>query len=135
MSDDDPFESLEAADEAADDEDPFTEMDVEDIDEEALWEDIAEEGGDAADVDEAELFEESPDEDAPVETDGEEAVVPKSRYCQQCRHFSEPPAVACGNEGTEILELVGTDRFRVRDCPVVEKRQGAAESILEDDSD
>lgn len=45
-------------------------------------------------------------------------VVPKRRYCQRCEHFSAPPRMTCTRKGTEILALVGTDRFRVRGCPV-----------------
>ncbi|MEM4780593.1 MAG: hypothetical protein QXG03_03380 [Halalkalicoccus sp.] len=45
-------------------------------------------------------------------------VVSKRRYCQRCEHFAEPPRTACTREGTEIEALVGTDRFRVRNCPV-----------------
>lgn len=45
-------------------------------------------------------------------------VVSKRRYCQRCEHFSDPPAMACTREGTEIEALVGSDRFRVRNCPV-----------------
>ncbi|EMA66448.1 hypothetical protein C461_10423 [Halorubrum aidingense JCM 13560] len=48
-----------------------------------------------------------------------ERVVDKRAYCQQCPHFSAPPDVACGHEGTTIVEAVGFDEFRVRNCPMV----------------
>lgn len=55
------------------------------------------------------------------DTDGsEEAVVPIESYCQQCEHFSAPPRVECGHGGTEILELVDTEHFRVSGCPFVD---------------
>ncbi|MHC3437373.1 hypothetical protein ACYJ1Y_04540 [Natrialbaceae archaeon A-gly3] len=41
------------------------------------------------------------------------------KYCRRCEHFSAPPEVACENEGTEIVELVDLETFRVIDCPVV----------------
>lgn len=50
---------------------------------------------------------------------GSERVVDKRAYCQQCPHFSAPPDVACGHEGTAIVEAVGFDEFRVRNCPMV----------------
>lgn len=46
-------------------------------------------------------------------------VVEKAGYCQGCPHFSDPPAVHCTHEGTEILEVADTDRFLVSNCPVV----------------
>ena len=39
--------------------------------------------------------------------------------CNQCEHFSEPPAVACTREGTDILEMPALETFRVADCPMV----------------
>lgn len=84
----------------ADAEDPFEAVDVEDVDREELWRQISE-GGAAA-------------------TGGEDAaVVSKRDYCHRCEHFSEPPDIRCTHEGTRIEELVGVDRFRVIDCPVV----------------
>jgi len=50
---------------------------------------------------------------------GVERVISKRTYCQQCPHFSAPPAVACGHEGTTIVESVGFE-FRVRNCPMVD---------------
>lgn len=47
-------------------------------------------------------------------------VVPKRKFCQQCPHFSDPPAVACTHEGTDIVEIPDTEHFRVRGCPMVE---------------
>ncbi|EMA65895.1 hypothetical protein C468_05293, partial [Halorubrum kocurii JCM 14978] len=51
---------------------------------------------------------------------GVERVVSKRTYCQQCPHFSAPPDVACDHEGTSIVEAVGFDEFRVRNCPMVD---------------
>ncbi|GAA0673541.1 hypothetical protein ACFQDG_06425 [Natronoarchaeum mannanilyticum] len=87
--------------------DAFTSQDIADLDVDAVWEQV--ESGGGADAEE------------PVET--EERVVSKASFCQQCEFFSEPPAVGCGHEGTEILELVDTDHFRVRDCPKVAEEE------------
>lgn len=45
-------------------------------------------------------------------------VIDKQRYCRDCTRFADPPQVACSREGTEIEALVGSGRFRVRNCPV-----------------
>ena len=85
----------------------FTEQSATTVDRDHLWDQVA--GPDAA-------------EDAPgdgVDSSHDERVVSKRSYCQGCEHFSEPPDVRCTHEGTEILEAVDLDRFRVVDCPVV----------------
>lgn len=50
-------------------------------------------------------------------------VVDKRSYCQQCPHFSSPPAVACSHEGTTIVESVDFSRFRVLNCPMVQRAE------------
>lgn len=93
------------------DDDPFEQMEVSEIDADDLWESLD-------DVD---------PEDAPGgtaervgETDSRpEHVVNKREYCQQCRYLSAPPDLSCGHEGTDIVEAVDADRFRVRGCPMV----------------
>ncbi|WP_226006802.1 hypothetical protein [Natrinema salinisoli] len=45
--------------------------------------------------------------------------VEKRSYCQDCEHFSEPPNVACGHEGADILSIPTVTTFRVADCPFV----------------
>lgn len=91
----------------ADLDDAFTSQEVADLDVDAVWEQV--ESGGVADAEE------------PVET--EERVVSKASFCQGCEFFSEPPSVGCGHEGTEILELVDTDHFRVRNCPKVAEEE------------
>jgi len=94
--------------------DLFEPVETADIDGEAVWEAVM-----------------SEDDEEPIEDDpaGADAVVPKNQYCKRCEFFSAPPDVACTNPGTEIVELVGVDRFRVTNCPVVGQR-GRAESVL-----
>jgi len=56
-------------------------------------------------------------------TDREIRDIAKRAYCHQCEHFEAPPNTGCRNDGTEILELVGLDQFRVADCPVVRENE------------
>ena len=125
------------------DEDPFDRMSVGEVDEEALWSSLGAEelggiGPDAGvdantgvtadattaantDVDSpgenAAAGPGSPDGTAPV---GREEIVPKSDYCQSCPYLDSPPELACTHEGTEIVEVVDTEQFRVRNCPMVD---------------
>lgn len=108
------------ADEADPGSDPFEAMEVDTVDEESVWESLESEdpevtdqpavgsGGDAERVDPADARGDRP-----------EHVVRKTAYCQRCRFFSDPPAVRCSHEGTAIVEVVDSERFRVRDCPMV----------------
>jgi len=102
----------------ADESELFEEVDVGEIDGEAVWDAVVEGEADAA-----ELLDEGPeiDEEPAVEPGetADEHVVNKREYCQRCEYFSEPPHATCTNEGTEIVELVDSDHFRVRDCPKV----------------
>ncbi|KAB1193755.1 hypothetical protein GJR96_10020 [Haloferax sp. MBLA0076] len=47
-------------------------------------------------------------------------VVPKASYCQRCEFFGDPPELVCSHEGTAIVEVVDTDHFLVRNCPMVD---------------
>lgn len=108
-----PEEELEAAAGEVDAEsDPFEEMEVEDLDEEDVWAALSE-----AEEPEVEIGGEA----TPVETEEgvEDHIVDKREYCQRCPYFTEPPTVACSHEGTEIVEAVTTDEFRVRGCPMI----------------
>ena len=107
---DDPFAELD--DPGADD--FFEKMDAPAIDDESVWEAVIA-GED--------------DTDEGPEGNGAEAVVPKEQYCKKCEHFSDPPDIACTNPGTEIVELVGIDSFRLRNCPVVAER-GRVETVF-----
>lgn len=91
--------------ESADDE-LFTEEDVREIDPDAVWDRL--------------------DDDGPVEVppgEREVRVIDKDSYCERCPYFSPPPGVACGHDGTRILELVDMDHFRVVDCPKVRETE------------
>jgi hypothetical protein len=113
----DPFgdASGEWDDEMADLDDAFERMDVDGPAAEDVWESLdADAGTDAFDAD-AGLG-----GAASVPGGGDtEHVVSKRTYCQQCPHFSRPPEAACTHEGTTIVEAVGFDEFRVRNCPMI----------------
>ncbi|MFC7133403.1 MULTISPECIES: hypothetical protein [Salinibaculum] len=86
----------------------FERMDVGDVDADSVWESLAaaEEGGSVA------------------QREGQTyAEVSKHSFCERCEHFSAPPDVGCGHEGTEILEFVDLETVRLVDCPVVEERR------------
>ncbi|WP_284013144.1 hypothetical protein [Halobaculum litoreum] len=97
--------------------DPFETVDVGEVDEDDLWASLGEESAaaSAASLDAAESV-----DGAAGEANGRpEHVVDKRAYCQRCPFLSAPPAVACGHEGSTIVEAVDGDRFRVRGCPMV----------------
>ena len=111
----------------ADRDDPFESVKTPAVDAESVWETLA-----SATVDSAAVCGGVGDPEA-VEASaaGDEHVVPKRTYCQQCPHFSAPPEVACGHEDTAVVEVVDADRFRVRNCPVV---RAAVESDADADT-
>lgn len=90
------------------DESAFEEMDVGAIDEDEVWREIsdAQARGSVRDAGKRDY-----------------AEVDKHRYCERCEHFTEPPAVRCTHEGTEILEFVDNDTVRLADCPIVAQRR------------
>ena len=106
--------------------DLFKSVETPEIDAESVWETLT---ADADAADPAALDVGSDAETVEASASGvREHVVPKRAYCQQCPHFSDPPAVACEHDGTTIVEVVDADRFRVRDCPV-------ASDTVESDAD
>jgi len=147
------FDELEGhgADAAAPDaEEVFDEMDVSQVDGEALWDELAgsEAGVEAdeppragtdstvgpGDVDEPQTTGGGPEQTTPTtpESEGDETVVDKRQYCQQCPYFSEPPEVSCHHEGTSIVEVLMDGQFRLRGCPVVTD-SGPDRTILNDE--
>lgn len=139
-------------------EEAFDEMGVDELDGEALWDELAggETTAETADPDEvagasvdagpAEPLDASGTSTAQrgvnqattsqpdgshTASDSKEAVVDKRKYCQQCPYFSEPPAVSCSHEGTSIVEVLLDGQFRLRNCPVVTE-SGPDRTILND---
>ncbi|GGK61622.1 hypothetical protein [Haloarcula sebkhae] len=88
----DPFGSGESA---------FERVDVDHIDADKVWAEIAE------------------DDERETAPESRYAEVSKHRYCEQCEHFSAPPNAHCTNEGTEIMEFLDMETVRLLDCPVV----------------
>ena len=124
---DDPFDELGPAtgETDADLADAFERMDVGGVTEEDVWKSLDEDadgefgpagefGGAAAGTDATGSGRGSGFAGGDVDR-----VISKRTYCQQCPHFSAPPATECGHEGTTILEAVGFDEFRVRNCPMI----------------
>ncbi|GAA0715472.1 hypothetical protein J2744_001954 [Halorubrum trapanicum] len=133
---DDPFAELDAdAGDASDGEDPFESMEVGDVGEEDVWAALDEEssvGADATGFDAESGSRVDPGDatgfggpGAGAGAGGDERVVDKRSYCQQCPHFSAPPETACTHEGTDIVESVDFSRFRVRNCPMVDAEDPA----------
>lgn len=91
--------------------DAFEREGVEELDRDALWDQVA--GEDPSDTE---------DRAGSGDVDREERtvrVVDKTKYCRGCEYFSAPPEVACTHEGAEILDAPDMDHFRVVDCPIV----------------
>lgn len=128
-SEDDPFEELTGGDSdepGIDIEAAFEEMDVPEIDEEEIWDAVFSE----EDRSKSGIHPDLAGQDST--TEGADAVVEKDRYCLRCEFFSEPPDVACTRSDTEIVELIGVDTFRLRNCPVVANRR-RAETVVPDE--
>lgn len=143
---DDPFADIDTGDETETDDSPaeslFTEMEVSELDEDEVWSQVAEReaaNGPAETEPESTtgVGSEAVSEVADAATD-EERVVEKRAYCEQCEYFSKPPDVACTYPNSEIVELVDTERFRVRNCPIVARRENSDITAIAgggDDSD
>jgi hypothetical protein len=104
-------------------EDPFEEMDVEmgvGTEADADWERL---------LDPEEAVE-TPERGQNGEGIENEATVQKSLYCEDCEHFSDPPETACTYPGGEITAVVDMEHFRVRNCPVVERRRREEAELL-----
>jgi len=129
---DDPFAELDAdSGGAAGEGDPFESVDVGEVGEEDVWEALDEESSVGGDATQFGVGDPGGGETGDAATrsggpgprgaaTGDERVIDKRSYCQQCPHFSEPPETACTHEGTEIVESVDFSRFRVRNCPIAD---------------
>jgi len=80
----------------------FDEVEVGEVDADELWTQVESDGPD-------------------VDVDGDRAIreVEKRKYCSGCPYFATPPDVHCSHEGTDIIEQVDMEQFKVADCPVV----------------
>ena len=121
-------------------EDPFDRMAVGEVDEETLWSSLGDDDAAGVGVETGVDVDVDGDAGPDAGTDSiggvgpspgvesvddaqpgvAEHIVPKDKYCQSCPYLDDPPELACTHEGTEIVEVVDSERFRVRDCPMVE---------------
>jgi hypothetical protein len=95
----DPFDNFD---------DAFDREEIDRVDPDTVWEELesAQAGGSLAETPERTY-----------------AEVSKHSYCEQCEHFSAPPEIRCGHEGTQIVEFLDMETVRVVDCPVVAERK------------
>lgn len=107
-----PFADIDA-EAGSDGEELFEEVDVADVDAEEVWDAVVEGEQPPEDLLEGEPAAAEPGP-AP-----DEHVIDKREYCQRCEYFAAPPNATCTNEGTEIVEMLDSDQFRVRNCPKV----------------
>lgn len=108
---------------AGTDDDLFEQKQKPEVDREELWRQVTDEETaqrvvEKTDVDDAQTRRSDSDE-----TDDVVRVVEKSAYCHACPFVSEPPDIHCTHEGTEILEAVDMQHFRVRNCPIAEENE------------
>lgn len=99
--------------------DPFEAVEVADISAESAWAALEADDG-ASDPGEVTETDVTAVETVDPTAACSDRVVPKTAYCQRCRYFSAPPAVACAHRDAEIVEVVDSERFRVRSCPMVD---------------
>lgn len=116
---------LDGRDEEATDPDAdelFTEMSVDDVDTDAVWDAVLseEEEAETVEVPTEETFIADSATDVSEGAAETEHIVPKKKYCESCRFFTSPPDVGCTYEDSAIVEVVNTTEFRVRNCPVVQ---------------
>lgn len=111
--------------------DLFEEMDVADVDADRVWESVLDDE-DGASIDPS--AGETGETDDAVDAD-EGQIVRKRDHCESCEFFTAPPEVACTDEDGEIVEVVDSERFRVRNCPVVAGRIDTDGAVLDGSDD
>jgi hypothetical protein len=124
-----------AADIDGDGDELFEEMDVSGIDTDEVWESVlTDEANDDSVTNASPTVDIDPTREV-ESTVGEDHIVPKDGYCESCRFFSTPPTVECSYEGSEIVEIVDSEQFRVRNCPVVAGTHNVYGDSLDAESD
>jgi len=118
----------------------FEEMDVTDVDAERVWASVLDDeagDGDGVSIDHSaggpgetsETVDTGHTDDTADADEGH--VVRKRDHCESCKFFTAPPEVACTDEDGEIVEVVDSERFRVRNCPVVAGRIDTDGTVLD----
>ncbi|WP_336001925.1 hypothetical protein [Halorientalis halophila] len=108
---DDPFASFSTPRQGEGDDDPFCAFEsagVEEIDHDAVWEDLQNRDG-------------SEPEDRVY------SEVSKHRFCERCEHFSGPPEVRCTYDGAAIVEFLDVETVRLLNCPIVAEQRALEE--------
>ncbi|MDS0259088.1 hypothetical protein NDI56_06750 [Haloarcula sp. S1CR25-12] len=105
--DDDPFAGMDAreGDPFATDESVFEAVDIDRVDPDEVWASL------------------DSDEDGGTFEGSRYVEVSKHRFCEQCEHFSSPPAARCTNEDAEIIEFLDMETVRLLNCPVVAEQR------------
>jgi len=118
-----PFDELQADTNDVDPDELFEEMFVEqeagDLDTESVWETLEGTEREGGKQDGGGLEGET--------SEGDEHVVSAREFCADCEHAAEPPEVRCTYEGSEIVEFVDKNTVRVRNCPIVARRNKLGE--------
>ena len=135
-----PGETVEGPVETPVADEAFEAVDVDDVDTDEVWTDIAEGTSDDVPVPSDDQSDDVPvpsadqTDDAAVpsadQTDEEETVaVSKHAYCENCRFLSEAPEIHCTHEGTEIVEFIDMETVRLLNCPIVAERAGLDDGV------
>lgn len=103
---DDPFASFSSTQDTSDPFEAFEDASVDEVDPDAVWEDLK---SDTTPLSEAE--------------EKVYAEVSKHRYCERCPHFSGPPDTDCTYEGAAIVEFLDMATVRVVNCPIVAEQR------------
>jgi len=104
---DDPFSAMDGrdGDPFGEGESAFEAVDVESLDHDEVWESL------------------DADESTPSPGQSRYTDVSKHRFCEQCEHFSSPPAAHCTHEEAEIIEYLDMETVRLLNCPVVAEQR------------
>ncbi len=105
--DDDPFSGMDDrdGDPFGGGESAFEAVDVDTVDEDEVWASLSE------------------DTSTAPRQSKRYAEVSKHRFCEQCEHFSEPPAAHCTHDEAEIVEYLDMETVRLLNCPVVAEQR------------
>lgn len=123
-----PGETIEGPAEAPVADEAFEEVEVDDVDTDEVWTDIAE-----GTSDDTPVTSDDQTDDTPVtsddRTEAETVEVSKHAYCENCRFLSEAPEIHCTHEGTEIVEFIDMETVRLSNCPIVAERAGLDDGV------
>jgi len=107
VGDDDPFAGMDGreGDPFGEGESVFEAVDIDRVDPDEVWASL------------------DSDEDDGTFKGSRYVEVSKHRFCEQCEHFSKPPAARCTNEDAEIIEFLDMETVRLLNCPVVAEQR------------